>query len=59
MLSEGRIAATGTATDVLTEENISRYYRASVSVSSIDNTVVVAPKFKTTAKEPHGNRTDS
>jgi len=46
MLAEGEIAATGTATEVLTEANLSMYYNADVNVTVCDDLVLVAPRLR-------------
>lgn len=47
MLDGGRVVASGTATDVLTEETIATHYRASVSVVADDEGIVVVPRRQT------------
>ena len=43
LLDSGRVVATGTATEVLTEENLRRYYGARVRVVSADGRPVILP----------------
>jgi iron complex transport system ATP-binding protein len=43
LLDSGRVVATGTATDVLTEDNLHRYYGAKVRVVTADGHPVVLP----------------
>lgn len=43
LLDEGRVVATGTATEVLTEDNLHRYYGAKVRVVTADGHLVVLP----------------
>ena len=43
LMDEGRIVADGTPAEVLTEETISRHYRASISVVTVNDRVAVVP----------------
>jgi iron complex transport system ATP-binding protein len=43
LMDEGRIVADGTPAEVLTEETISRHYRASISVVKVNDRVAVVP----------------
>lgn len=45
LLSDGRVAAEGTAAEVLTEQNISTHYRADVHITHRGDAVLVAPRI--------------
>ena len=43
LLDDGRTAAEGTAAEVLTEEHLSRFYGAQVTVLCVDDGIVIVP----------------
>jgi len=49
LLDQGEIVAEGSATDVLTEDNIKRYYGADVSIHLDDGAITVMPRRCTTS----------
>lgn len=60
LLADGRIAAEGSAAEVLTEENISTHYRADVHVTQRGDAVLVVPRIDppdspSTQEYPDGN----
>ncbi len=52
LMSNGEVITSGSASSVLTEENIATHYGADVSVSNVDGTILVVPKITASSASP-------